>query len=556
MTRHTTIFLIYIAGIIAVIAITPFFYFKFTIHTPAVFGHIKEGLVGQLRTVNPVLAQEGSPDQAISSVVFDALFEIDGVGGIKPVLARGYEISPDGQTYTIVLKDNVYWHDKTKITTDDIVFTLETIQNPAYQSPQRINWQGVVAEKINDNTVKFELSAPYEPFLQSLTNLRIIPKHVWQNIKPENFSLAEANLKSIGSGPYKFKELKKDKSGNVLIYTLTRSRNYLHGQGPYIKSIDFRFYPDSSSGYDALIKKEINNFAGLTTQEADLFRKHTKAGLYEITIPRYFAVFFNQKKSNLLSDSAVRQAIYLATDKERIVKEAMAGFASVLNGPIDNMIFGYSAELPSVSFSIEEAKNALKESGWTDANNDGVLAKKIGKSKNETELKIILTILDINEVKKVADILSENWSAAGIKTEIDVKNLSDIQNQSIKNRDYEAILFGEIYGQNPDLFDFWHINRLVYPGLNLSGYQNPKLNELLEEARKTADLDKKKADLIQIQEILLKDKPALFLYNPYYLYVADANIKGFETKIINNPAERFSQIESWYIKTKRSWKIL
>jgi peptide/nickel transport system substrate-binding protein len=108
----------------------------------------------------------------------------------------------------------------------------------------------------------------------------------------------------------------------------------------------------------------------------------------------------------------------------------------------------------------------------------------------------------------------------------------------------------------PDPFPFWHSSQKKDPGLNLGLYENKKVDKLLEENRQNLDKEKRAELLKEFQEILIEEAPAVFLYNPDYLYFVSKEIKGIKPGIITTPSQRFSNIEQWYIKTKRAWRSI
>ena len=226
-----------ILGSVAAIPFTT--YFHFTKEAPDYGGKFTEGIVSEPRHINPLLSQANDTDRDLVLLIYSGLLEYNGEGKIIPDLAQSYEISSDGLNYTVYLKDSAYWHDGKRVTADDIIFTVQTAQNSDYGSPQRINWQGVEVEKVNDLAVMFKLQNKYAQFLNNLT-VKILPKHIWQDIKPINFALSEFNLKPVGSGPYKFDRLKKDKNGRMQSYQLTVNKNFYGGQ-PFISEVEFRF---------------------------------------------------------------------------------------------------------------------------------------------------------------------------------------------------------------------------------------------------------------------------------------------------------------------------
>lgn len=156
---------------------------------------------------------------------------------------------------------------------------------------------------------------------------------------------------------------------------------------------------------------------------------------------------------------------------------------------------------------------------------------------------------------ETALLLQKHWELLGIQVEIEfIDEKSVFLEEIIRPRDYEMVLFGNALEINPDPFPFWHSSQIKDPGLNLAAYENKESDKLLEEARQTLNQEERKKSLEKFQEVLIEDAPALFLYNPHYLYFVSKEIKGVEAEIINDPSQRFSGINNWYIKTKRAWQ--
>lgn len=156
---------------------------------------------------------------------------------------------------------------------------------------------------------------------------------------------------------------------------------------------------------------------------------------------------------------------------------------------------------------------------------------------------------------ETALLLKKQWEELGIEVEIEfIEERSVFLEEKIRPRDYEMVLFGKVLGINPDPYPFWHSSQTRDPGLNLSAYENKESDKLLEEARQTLNQEERKISLEKFQENLIKDAPAIFLYNPDYIYIVSKYIKGIEAGIISDSSQRFSGINNWYIRTKRSWK--
>ena len=155
---------------------------------------------------------------------------------------------------------------------------------------------------------------------------------------------------------------------------------------------------------------------------------------------------------------------------------------------------------------------------------------------------------------KTAELLKKQWQKIGVNLKIEIFDINKLKENFIKPRNYEILIFGQILNLTPDLLSFWHSGQKRYPGLNLSGYENPKVDRLLQEIRRTLDPKIRYEKYKSLQDILIKDAPAVFLFSPNYLYVVSPEIKRIEAKIITCFSQRFHNIEEWYIKTGRVWK--
>jgi len=522
------------------------YYFKNTKEIPAYGGEYAEGMVGQPRFINPVLAQTNDVDSDLSSMIYSGLMKIDEKGNLVNDMAEGYEISEDKLSYTFYIKKNIKWHDDKDLTSDDIIFTMQTIQNKDFNSPLRTNWKGIRVEKIDDYTVKFTLKNAYSPFLNNLT-FGILPKHLWEFIGSGNFLLAEYNLKPVGTGPYKFKMLSKDKSGKINSIELDSNDNY-YFQKPYIDKIIVKFFQGEDEAISSFNRKEIKGISYILPGSKESIVDSDNTNIYRLNIPRYFAIFFNQTKSKPLSDKAVRIALASAIDRNKLIGEVYSGEGVVTDSPIPSQLMGNNPDIKTYEYSVEEARNILENAGWKDSDGDGI------REKDDVKLAFALVTTDWQEAKEVSLMLKDMWKEVG--ADIEIKNLdtNEIQNNYIKQRSYEAILFGEILNYDPDPFAFWHSSQKKDPGLNFSLYDNPEADKLLEEARQETDQNLKIEKYKKFQEIVAEDIPAIFLYSPYYLYVQNNSIEGTNLNSIVIPSNRFNNIENWFTKTQRVWK--
>ena len=608
------------------------FYVKHTEIVPSAGGKYLEGLVGSPRFINPIYAQGSDVDRDLVEIIFSSLV---------PDLTRELKVLEDGRVYEITLKDNVFWHDGEKLTADDVIFTIKTIQNPDYKSPLRANYLGIEVQKINDYALSLKIKDPYSAFWERLEDLKIMPEHIWQDISPQNFLLTNYNLKPIGSGPYQFKNLKQNGANVIVSLELAKFKDYFanDSQKPYLSGISFRFFATEADLVNAAKRKEIDGFAVTSPTYFDLFDKGTYNEV-SLSLPRYFAIFFNSDKSKFLADAKIRQALNYAVDKVEIIQSVLLGRGEAIDSPVLPDVYGYEQPTATYEFNLEKAEVLLATTGlqkkdgmWIQTTkaistefkselkvgsrgaevtalqtclaqesaiypegqitgNFGAQTKTavirfqekykeailtpsglaqgtgtVGKSTRaklneicsqppkETPLNFSLVTVDDPVLKGVASLIKKQWGAAGIGDEITTYPVSQLTQDFIKPRNYEMLLFGEVLGEIPDPFPFWHSSQVKDPGLNLAKYENKKADALLETARVSLDETTRAEKYQDFQNILIADAPGVFLYRPDYVYFVDKKIKGgLETDMIVDPSERFANIENWYTNQERAWQ--
>lgn len=521
-----------------------FFYYSKTQSVPTYGGEYIEGGVGQPQHINPILAQSNDTDRDLSQIVYNGLLKYDGEGQLVPDLAESYDLSDDKTTYTFHLRKNVSWHDGEKFNADDVIFTVNLISDPSYKSPLRSNWQGIDTTRIDDETVQFQIKTPYAGFLNNLT-FGIIPKHIWEGVEPENFPLTNLNLEPIGTGPFKYSQFQKDSKGNILSYKLIANPNYFAGK-PFVSKLTFNFYSGDEALIDAYNRKEVMGISDISSQRLKDIKIIQSTAFHEAQIPRYFSIFFNQTKSIPIASDEVREALNSATDRKEIIDTVFSGKGIPVYSPFLPGMVGYSEEIKS-DFDLEKAKKILDDNGWK-AGDDGV------REKNGSRLEINLVTTDWEELTRTADVIKSQWEKAGAKINVSNFSISDIQQNYIKPREYEALLFGQVLSADPDPFSFWSSTQKKDPGLNLALFGKDDTDKLIDDGRSEFDQQKRSEIYLEFQKKLTQEVPAVFLYSPSYIFPTKNSVRGIDAKNLISPSKRFDNIDHWYLKTKRIWK--
>ncbi len=567
--RQLTIFTTtLIVALITVISLVSRVNSAFIVQVPARGGSVTEGIIGMPTLVNPVLAVSDA-DKDLTAIIYSGLMRKMSDGTFTPDLAESYSVSPDGMTYTFIIKKDAEFHDGTKVTADDIIFTIDKIKDPLIKSPRRIGWDGISASKENDSTVIFTLKQPYISFIDN-TTIGIIPMHIWKNISASEFALSPLNIKSSGSGPYQIESVEKNKEGVPEKYMLKRFDEFTLGK-PHIKYINIVSYANEKELLKALLSHSIDQASGISPINANDI-KNEKYVIHTATLPRIFGMFFNNSHNKILADTEVINAFDKALDREELVDKILGGYGTIAHSPIPKSIINTSEEKYKDAM-LDEAKSILDKAGWT-VGVDGIRAKggtttvtrtkKVGKKTVTENVKVnngptvplafSITTGDTPELKDAALLIKEQLEKLGAQIEIKVYEPGPL-NQLIRARDYEALFFGQIINHESDLFSFWHSSQKTDPGLNIAMYGNKNVDDILLFAQKTLDPISRMNKYGDLITEFNKDIPALLVYSPKYLYATGDKLENLKLNILTNPSDRFLSIYDWYAETDHVWKI-
>ena len=523
----------------------------FLVEIPTSGGILTEGVIGNPRFINSVLAISEA-DRNLVALVYSGLVRITPDGKIEKDLASNVEISDNRLIYTVTIDEDARFHDGAPVTSDDVIFTIQKIDDPAIKSPRRGNWDGIMLERIDDRTVSFTLKQAYTPFIYNLA-IGILPKHIWKNVSDDEFSFSQFNTLPVGSGPYKVERVERNSGGIPNFYRLAPFES-VSDKAPFIKRIVFKFYPSEDALIEAYNKNEVESVGGISPEKISEL-KTNGSYIMSAPLPRVFATFFNQNHSKALLNKEVRQALNLASPRERIVEKVLNGYGTPIDGPIPAGIYSWIDEKENLPFEerLELAKEILDKAGWQVNEESGFLEKK--SSSGTITLSFSISTGDAPELRAVADELALVWSELGAKVDTLIFETGDLNQNIIRPRNFDALLFGEVIGRNADLYPFWHSSQRTDPGLNIALYANSRADTFLSNARSAFDFDVVEENYKSFAKELEADVPATFLYTPGFLYVIPKKIKAVNLGSLTVSQDRFLGIRDWYIETDKVWRI-
>lgn len=512
---------------------------------PSSGGTLVEGIVGTPRFVNPVLAISRA-DHDMVALIYSGLLKIDEDGNLANDVAESIEISEDGRTYHIKLKEGVRFHDGSELTARDVSYTIALIQNPDLKSPLRGNWEGVLVEELGEYELNIVLEEAYTPFMENLT-VGILPRSIWDELPTEQLPFSQHNTEPIGSGPYQIEDVMRSTSGLINAYKLhSFASSELH---PNITNLHFKFYQNEDELLTALKNKEIAGTPSLST--GVLSQLQTDAyTIIESALPRTFAIYFNQNKSSMLRDESVRKALSASIDREELIATVLDGYGIPITTPVPEIFLPVEFASSSKA-STTRPETILVEGGWTKV--DGFWEKEIDDV--PMRLEVVLTTSNTPLFDSVATYVGQQWQELGVAVTINQFEQADLVQGIIRPRDFQALLFGADIGRSIDVYPFWHSSQKDDPGLNIAQYTNIDADAYLEDIRTATDTEEKVTAIQNFEALIADEMPAVFLFVPTFAYVLENDVTTVPMQRLGKPSERFANISQWHIKSHNLWPI-
>lgn len=518
-------------------------------------------------TLNPVLTKNAYIKDYLA-FVFESLVELDKKQKPVPLLAENWEVSEDLLVWTFRLRDNVYWHDGTPFTSEDVKFTFDLILNSGDDSIYKGNIENIESYYVeNDKIFKIKLFEPdsFTPERLIFPIIKSAAKFTGDMGNAEDLAAGEDELednnmegeeiaagegieaatgidfKPIGTGPYVFKEYKKDE------YILLESNEKWWkgiGEGekgenlPYISRINIKIFKKNSSVGDAF---QSNKVDVVHMSRAAWIRYN---GRMDITLKRYpsneFEFIAFNLSNDILKETEIRKAIAYTVDRTKIINDIMPGEAVASEFPVIPDTWMYDTNVISNEVSLEKARALISESGWEE-NRNGVLSKRIGWRNVPLELELLVN--NDNDTRiKVAEEIKKQLSSVGITVNINKVKWDEL-NKRVKDGNFDMVFLGCTITPVADI-SFLYSSKEIEDGFNIAGYSREAVDSYLELILKENDYSRKKAFFTNLRNIINQDVPYLGLY-----FYNDAALYNKKIKGILNPGTwtKYEDYTRWYL---------
>jgi peptide/nickel transport system substrate-binding protein len=434
--------------------------------------------------LDPRVGIDGQSER-IDELLFDALLTRDEHFNVQPGLADRWEVL-DPLTYVFHLHPGVKFHDGRPLTSRDVKWTLDSLLQGKIRSTKTSTYRFVDGIDTPDElTVIFHLKEPNATLLWNLSEGAI-------GIVPSG-TLDEMTRKPVGSGPFKFVSAEPDKE-----VVVERNDNYW-GTKARLARVRFTVVPDATTRALELRKGSADLAVNALTPDTVVALEsepnlQTERG--PGTILSYLA--FNTRDP-LLRDVSVRQAIAYAIDRRPLLQYIWRGFAQPASSVLPVQSWAYAPEATGFTYDPEKAKQILDRAGYPVRN--GVRFHLTMKTSTEESTRLLAAVLQ----QQLRDV----GIALDIRTYEFATFLADVTSGAFQV--YSLRWIGG--NEDPDIFDTaFHSRNFPPTGRNRGFYCNPRVDSLIDQARRETDQDVRKRLYAEVQEILAKDVPAINLW--------------------------------------------
>ncbi|WP_011579908.1 ABC transporter substrate-binding protein [Chelativorans oligotrophicus] len=466
----------------------------------------------------------GGDTRIIAAKIFEGLISYSTDLRPLPGLAKSWEISSDGLTYTFKLQNGVHWNDGKEFSSADVLFSLNEML-PATNAAAKQALEEVKSIEAPDaETVVITLKrrVPYFLMLFPGQQMPIMPKHIYEGT---DYIKNPANLMPIGTGPFELVEWKR---GSYV--RLEKNENYWKKPEPYLDSITYRIMPDASSRAIALESGDVNVATSGELSSSDIARFKT-SGEFRMDSKgwEYFAsqaLLVINVRNHVLQDARFRQALSYALDKRFILDHVWNGTGAISTGPVSHSIPFYTDKISSYSFDPKKASALLDEIGLRAGADD----KRLDAQGNPITVKLL--ILPGEPYGRLAEYIREAWRGIGIATDLQAVDLGNWYDRMANwNFDVAIANLGQFADPGIGARSYYHSGNIKKGVMfsNMGGYKNGDVDALFDQASLEMDPERRGEIYHQIQQKIVTDAPAIWLIDLERFTVSQKNVHNLVT---------------------------
>lgn len=470
--------------------------------------------------VNPTFATSMS-EARVNELIFEGLFTDSQELSSVPRLATRGEVASDQRSMTLDLRQGVKWHDGTPFTADDVVFTIQALQDPRTASPEvgRVEWIEE-AEAVERYKIRLTFKNPeFAP--EDKLHFKILPAH-----KFSDTAISRSDTfrnRPIGTGPWALTSFNDDNS-----ITLQRYRDYWGDAR--IQEFVMREVADKNYQAKLLVYESIEALVRVLPRDLATLQNDRKVELYPYQTNSWWYVGFNLQRAPF-DDPRVRQAIALMVDVPDLL--APIGTGDRVSGPFVPSSPFYNHDVKLMDSSPKRAAQLLTEAGYT----------KQGRYWSRDGQPLTLRIASQKNLETAQDVvinLQTQLQNQGVAVETSFLDLTDWKRRIWSDRDYDVILSLWTFDRNEDIHKQFHSTG----SRNFSGYNNPEVDSLLDKAKETTDPQEKRARFREVHARIAADHPMVFLWTLDSYAAMSTKVQG----VVVHPFTFFTFAPSWTLR--------
>lgn len=457
------------------------------------------GLGGEVDSLDLVAGGVGTAvGTSIYEALFDKLVKINPTNGeLQPGLATSWRLA-DPQTYVLVLRRGVRFHNGEEFDAESAKFTLELVIKSKSFLQSRIPFVDRI-DVVDRYTVRIHSSRPDILLPVGLGDIPMYPHRYYQRVGTSGFA-----TQPVGTGPFKFGRW--DKGVRIV---LERNENYW-GKKPQLQTLTFRPFVESATRIAALEAGEIDIAVNVPPDDAQRLQRRGFRIAWT-PIGQSMVMLFNLRVESPLRDRRVRQALNYAIDKEALVKNVMLGFGKVLDAQlVGSDGFGYNPELKPYAFDLQRARQLLAEAGFP----------------NGFTIKMETSEGRYVKQREVSEALVGQLARAGIRVQMDVLEWATYVTKLLRTLDVAPLAYvGWNYFPAMDS-DFVLRHYATESPYKL--FSNARFDDLYNRSRAEADRNKRRGILRDLHAVLREEAPVVFLFQAPNVFALNARVQGFQ----------------------------
>jgi peptide/nickel transport system substrate-binding protein len=516
-----------------------------------------EGVLGHATSVSPFGARSAA-DRELTALLFRGLVRLGPGDSVVGDLASSWDVDPSGATWTFHLRPGMHWQDGEPITSADVVFTISSLADPAYEGPGAASWREVQARAVDPLTVSLTLATPLGGFLQAATQ-PIAPVHILGDVPVAELATDGFGQLPVGSGPFRLATLDERHA------VLDAADPVPAGAGPvasapagssespttvfprpYLGGVELRFFDDPAALRAAWDAGTLDGASGLAPADAAELGARPDSRLLRYPSSTLLAVVLNLRAGHTtFGNPAVRRALLEAIDRDRLLVDPLVGFGSVARSLIPDWAPEFDAAAsPLIAFDPAAARKDLAGAGWKRAD-----ASWIPKG---AKAPIAISVLSADRASNAvafdtAEAVAAAWRAIGLEVVHDAVPATDLLAQRVGPGHYDAVVLPLVIGLDPDLYPLLASTQTKTGGANVAGLQDPALDKLLAAARAPGSEAAHLAAYARLQARLASQLYLLPLAFREEVVVLRSTVQGPAPRPVAGPGDRFWDVLTWHL---------